>query len=100
MTAKRIAAAKQTTRHGRRAKRTAVTHDYTSPTWGHAVNVIAVDGEHARVLGFGVGVVSGDFLLLPNGARSTRYRIETLERKRPADCWAASLKFMPRESGA
>ena len=73
------------------------THDYTRPTWGHAVEVISINGHEARVIGFGRGVHAGDYLLLPNGLGSTRYRIDSLEHKRPADCWAASISFAPRE---
>lgn len=76
------------------------THDYTSPTWGHAVYVISVDGDQARVIGFGHGVSKGDMLLLPNGAGTTRYRVKTVRYGRPSDCWTADAEFSPREGTA
>lgn len=81
-------------------KRAAVTHDYSRPTWGHAVEVIAVEGQSARVIGFGFDVGQGDLLLLPNGAGTTRYSVESIQYKRPADCWVAGIKFMPRGAAA
>lgn len=78
------------------------THDYSKPTWGHAVTVTSVDESHdtAKVIGFGHGVKTGDYLILPGGAgRTTRYRITKWEQKRPADCWAADIEFAPREHG-
>lgn len=72
------------------------THDYTHQTWGHAVTVISLNGLRARVLGFGYGVNKDDYLLLPNGAGSTRYQIEGIEWKNPSDCWAADIVFSPR----
>lgn len=75
------------------------THDYTQSQWGHAIYVISIGDNTARVIGFGVGVRQGDYLLLENDTGSTRYRVEAIERKRPADCWGADLTFAPREEG-
>ena len=78
------------------------THDYTRPTWGHAVTVLAVEraGERLRVCGFGHRVEDGDMLLLPNGEETTRYRVELLRRCRdPQDQWFAELSFAPRKGG-
>ena len=81
-------------------KREPKTHDYTLPVWGHAVEVISIKGEDASVVGFGHDVKPGDLLLLPNGAHTTQYQVETIEYKRPADCWTANIKFKPRGPAA
>ncbi len=75
------------------------THDYTRQQWGRSCSVIKVeqDGLKVRMTGFGTGITAGDFILLPNGPESTRYRVETIEYPgRPRDFWTADLSFSPR----
>lgn len=76
------------------------THDYTQLYWGHNITFISIseDGKTASVVGHGLGVKVGDYLILANGPRATtRYRIKKLKWKRPADCWSANIEFAPRE---
>lgn len=79
-------------------KRDPVTHDYTSLGWGHNITFMSIrpDGMRARVISHGNGVRQGDFLILVNGAGTTRYRVANWEQKRPSDCWAADIEFAPR----
>lgn len=81
-------------------KRDPVTHDYTQLGWGHNITFMSIrpDGMLARVIGHGHGVREGDFLILANGASTTRYRVASWEQKRPSDCWAADIEFAPRAS--
>ena len=79
------------------------THDYTSLGWGHNITVTSIseDGLKANVVGHGLGVKQGDYLILANGpAATTRYRIAKFKPLRPADCWRAKIEFAPREATA
>lgn len=76
------------------------THDYTRLGWGHNITVttISEDGKKCNVVGHGLGVKQGDYLILANGpTATTRYRITKLKQLRPADCWRAKIEFAPRE---
>lgn len=74
------------------------THDYTVRHWGHDYTFDPIDGGmKGTMMGWGRGIVSGDFLLIQNGADSTRYKVENIEYKRdPADMWSADVTFAPR----
>jgi hypothetical protein len=79
------------------------THDYTKPCWGHNVSIMkAIDGgQQLRVCGWGHGVTAGDYVLLPNGDYTTRYRVYAIEYMvDPHDQWFAALTFAPREAVA
>lgn len=81
-------------------KRIPTEHDYTRLGWGHNITFIrmSLDGLSATVIGHGVGVEQGDFLILANGpTATTRYRITEFKQMRPADCWRAKIEFAPRE---
>lgn len=76
------------------------THDYTSLGWGHNITFTGTseDGRKANVVGHGLGVKQGDYLILANGpTATTRYRITKFKQMRPADCWRAKIEFAPRE---
>ena len=76
------------------------THDYTRLSWGHNITVTSIseDGLKANVVGHGLGVKQGDYLILANGpTATTRYRITKFKQMRPADCWRATIEFAPRQ---
>jgi hypothetical protein len=78
------------------------THDYTRRHWGHDFTITKVlhDGRELRATGWGHGLRKGDYLLLPNGDATTRYRIENVTYfGDPGDMWKAVLRFAPREVG-
>lgn len=80
-------------------KRAPMEHDFTRLGWGHNITFIRIglDGLSASVIGHGVGVEQGDYLILGNGpSETTRYRVVKLEHRRPADCWSATIEFAPR----
>ena len=73
------------------------THDYTIRTWGHNVNWSVKDEVTLSANGWGTGIRAGDYLLLPNGDRSTRYEVREIRYMRdPRDQWFAELVFAPR----
>jgi hypothetical protein len=75
------------------------THDYTDRARGHDVAIQHADGPRIRVSGWGRGVRPGHHLILPNGDRSTRYRVERISYYAdPPDMWNADLVFAPRET--
>lgn len=78
------------------------THDYTWRVWGHDfIQTPKRDGMVLRMMGWGDGIKAGDYLLLPNGSRSTRYRIRGIRYFRdPPDMWRAVAQFAPRPAGA
>ena len=76
------------------------THDYTRLGWGHNITFTSIseDGKKGNVVGHGLGVKQGDYLILANGpTATTRYRITKVKQTRPADCWRAKIEFAPRE---
>ena len=77
------------------------THDYTKREWGHDYNVTSVDEQthDARLIGWGVGITEGDYILLKSGEGSTRYRIIEINYfSDPYDMWSAETSFAPRDS--
>lgn len=75
------------------------THDYTLRTWGHDYNITNVidGGMRLRMAGWGRGIKAGDYLILPNGIDTTRYRLERIDyRTDPSDMWLADAEFAPR----
>ncbi|WP_163869574.1 hypothetical protein [Myxococcus eversor] len=76
------------------------THDYTERYWGHDYSIQEVrdDGRSLTAMGWGCGIEEGHFLLLRNGAGSTRYLVRRIRYMAdPHDMWSASLEFAPRQ---
>ncbi len=77
---------------------TQTTHDFSRKG---AVTVLTVQdkGARIRVVAWNyVRVAEEDFLLLPNGDETTRYRVEPVYRPGdPSDQWFAWLTFAPRQ---
>ena len=77
------------------------THDYTRRTWGHDYTTLKVidGGQRLRLSGWGLGINAGDYLILPNGKGTTRYRVDSIEyRMDPRDMWFAEATFAPRQA--
>lgn len=77
------------------------THDYTRRTWGHDYTTLSVidGGQRLRLSGWGLGINAGDYLILPNGSGTTRYRVDSIEyRIDPHDMWFAEATFAPRQA--
>lgn len=75
------------------------THDYSNRYWGHDYATMAIldDGQVLRLAGWGYGLNIGDYLILQNGAWTTRYRIEMVEYQLdPKDMWFVTARFAPR----
>lgn len=84
------------------------THDYFSrECFGHSYTFTPIDGG---ILGVAIGwgplpcpgddfelIKAGDYLLLKNGERPTRYRVTEISYyDDPPDMWKAKLMFAPR----
>lgn len=82
----------------RRKPEQSATHDYTVRCWGHDFAFTPIDGGmRGHVIGWGDGLRVGDYLILPNRAATTRYRIEAVEYYvDPNDMWSADVVFAPR----
>lgn len=79
------------------------THDYTNRSWAHDFHISEVmeKGKRLRMGGWGKGIKSGDYLILPNGESSTRYKVKTIKYQRdPSDMWRAEVTFAPRPKSA
>jgi hypothetical protein len=77
------------------------THDYTQRTWGHDYTVLSVieNGQRLRLSGWGFGIRTGDYLILPNGSATTRYHVDSIDyRMDPRDMWFAEATFAPRQA--
>ena len=77
------------------------THDYTRRTWGHDYTTLSVidGGQRLRLSGWGLGINAGDYLILPNGNGTTRYRVDSIAyRMDPHDMWFAEATFAPRQT--
>jgi MioC protein len=78
-------------------------HDYTRREWGHDFVVLEEFdfGKRLRLSGWGSGIKAGDFLVLPNGEKTTRYLVGSIEyRSNPSDMWFADATFAPRNSAS
>jgi hypothetical protein len=75
------------------------THDYTRLSWGHNYTFKPVRGGlEGQMLGWGKEIRAGDFLLLQNGDKTTRYRIRDIRYYvDPEDMWEAWVVFAPRK---
>lgn len=81
--------------------RVPVTHDYTRRMWGHDYGFTTKDkGQTLDAHGWGPRgsyLSVGDFLLIQNGDRTTRYMVEAVRYcPDPRDMWFATLRFAPR----
>jgi hypothetical protein len=79
------------------------THNYGPGhrRWGHDVTVVAVNGVSLKATGWGSGLKSGDFVILPNAKNPSgvsRYRIDLVRYYQdPPDMWSAELTHSPQE---
>lgn len=74
-------------------------HDFSDKTWGNSCSVtkVGVGGMSISLYGWRRGIKEGDFLILPNKADTTRYKVSSIRYKRdPADMWFAEAEFAPR----
>ncbi|MEV6580292.1 hypothetical protein AB0M92_19240 [Streptomyces sp. NPDC051582] len=79
------------------------THDFGpgKRCWGHDYSITKVvdSGQRLHVTGWGPRMKEGDFMLLANRGRETRYRIAAYEPVMdPTDMWHAVLDFAPRQA--
>lgn len=75
------------------------THDYTDRGWGHdyTIHTIHDGGQRLSVSGWGDGIQEGDYLILKNGERGSRYVVSSISYyDDPSDMWKAELTFAPR----
>jgi hypothetical protein len=74
------------------------THDYTYRYVGHDYAFEPIGGgRRGKATGWGEGIQQGDYLILQNGERGTRYRVESIRYfDDPPDMWSAVLSFAPR----
>ncbi|MEU1078599.1 hypothetical protein ABZ404_39070 [Streptomyces sp. NPDC005878] len=86
-------------------QREPATHDFGPGRryWGHdyCISTVTSSGQRIRLSGWGhdgLLIEEGDYLLLDKkNGRSTRYRVEEIERvMEPDDMWHATLVFAPR----
>jgi hypothetical protein len=76
------------------------TLDYTRRYWGH--DFALTPSKEGKILEghvwSDVGIRQGDYVILPNGDRTTRYQVETARWcGDPDDMWRVKLKFAPRK---
>lgn len=82
-------------------KREPRTHDFGpgNRSWGHdyTVNQIIDGGQRLRLTGWGPCMNVGDYILLANGQRASRYRIAEYKPVMDVDdMWRAVVDFAPR----
>jgi MioC protein len=75
------------------------THDYTKRGPGHDYTLDPIDGgKRISISGWGHGIRNGDYIILPNGEGTTRYRfIEISYYADPRDMWHGRAAFAPRK---
>ena len=74
------------------------THDYSRRCWGHDYTFDPIDnGLRGAMMGWGHGLKQGDYLILENKDKSTRYQIEKIDYfSDPNDMWSADVVFASR----
>ena len=75
------------------------THDFSVRCWGHnyGIREVVDGGQGLKLYGWGRGIVDGDFLILRNGGKTTRYRVVSVRyEQNPPDMWFAEAAFAPR----
>lgn len=75
-------------------------HDLTKRHWGHDYTFEPIDsGMQGRMTGWNAGIHKGDYLILQNGADTTRYKVKTIKYyPDPPDMFNATVEFAPRSS--
>jgi hypothetical protein len=82
------------------------THVYTSRYWGHdyVITDVRQDGKEISMMGWGVGISDGDFLLIesqskePGANPDTRYKVKSINYLgNPRDMWSMEAVFSPRK---
>jgi hypothetical protein len=73
-------------------------HDYTRRFWGHNFTFNPIkNGKEGHMMGWGLGLANGDYLILPNQGKTTRYQIKGIKYfDNPEDMWSADVVFAPR----
>ena len=77
----------------------AATHDYSAREWGRNYNIqnIHNDGMKLSLVGWGLGIKVGDFIIVKNGNDTTRYKFDSIRYcSDPHDMWFAETSFSPR----
>ena len=74
------------------------THDYTIRVPGHDYTFEPLNGGlGGSMMGWGCGIRTGDYLILANGRKTTRYRVRKIDYfADPPDMWGADVEFAPR----
>lgn len=75
------------------------THDFSVRGWGHdyVIHKVKHEGRVLEVSGWTRGIKKGDYLIMKNGERTTRYRTAQIEYcSDPSDMFFATLEFAPR----
>jgi hypothetical protein len=77
------------------------THDYTFRGPGHDFIFTPINnGLKGDMSGWGLDIKQGDYLILPNNGKSTRYRVDNIKYySNPSDMWSAQVSFCPRIEG-
>ena len=75
-----------------------MTHNYTHRYWGHDFTFSPETPEApAHMMGWGEGIIKGDYLILPNAEKTTRYLVVDVKYfSDPPDMWSADVMFAPR----
>ena len=77
------------------------THDYTQRYFGHDCRLNLLNDKDLKILltGWKRGIEAHDFILLPKGKDSTRYKTDEIKYySAPLDMWKATASFAPREN--
>lgn len=75
------------------------THDYTVRYWGHDYSIQLIEGETMLMMGWGLEITPGDYLMLFNERiqRLVYYEVTEIDYFiDPIDMWTATVQFVPR----
>jgi hypothetical protein len=78
------------------------THDYSgrNRTWGHDYVFSPTNKTNKKgfMRGWGYDIKVGDYIILDNGMKTTRYRVTDISYySDPSDMWLAQVVFDPRK---
>ncbi len=76
-------------------------HDFTTNCWGNSCSVSKIrdGGMSISIYGWRCGIKQGDFLILPNKADTTRYKVSSIRYENdPRDMFFGEAEFAPRAS--
>ncbi|MCA1991481.1 MAG: hypothetical protein LDL41_05465 [Coleofasciculus sp. S288] len=75
------------------------TYDYTQYASGQDYLFEPIDGGRSGYITAQMkGIKRGDYLILPNGSRSSRYQVEEIDYySNPSDMWTALVRQVPIE---